>query len=51
MAKDLRQFLNMIQREYPDLFLKIREEINPKNFEISALLSLLGKRPGGDCTI
>src|SRR4030066_481477 len=44
MAKDLRNFLHMIQREYPDLFMAIREEIDPKQFEITALLSLLEKK-------
>src|SRR4030043_604625 len=44
MAKNLRDFLNKIQREHPDLFLRIAEEVNPGQFEITALLSLLEKR-------
>ncbi len=44
MAKDLRSFLNRIQREYPDLFMTIKEEIDPKQFEITSLLSLLEKK-------
>lgn len=44
MAKDLKHFLNRIEKEYPDLFMRIKEEIVPKNFEIPALLSLLEKK-------
>ncbi len=44
MAKDLRHFLDRIQKNYPDLFMKIREEIHPRDFEITALLSLLERK-------
>ena len=44
MAKDLRHFLNEIEREHPDLLLRITEEVNPSHFEITALLSLLEKK-------
>ena len=44
MAKDLSHFLNEIKREHPDLLLRISEEVDPKKFEITALLSLLEKK-------
>jgi len=44
MAKDLSHFLNEIEREHPDLLLRITEEVNPSHFEITALLSLLEKK-------
>ena len=44
MGKDLGQFVGMIQKEYPDLLLNIKEEINPNHFEISAMLTLLERK-------
>jgi UbiD family decarboxylase len=44
MAKDLRHFLNEIKGEHPDLLLRITEEVNPSQFDITALLSLLEKK-------
>ena len=41
MAKDLRHFLNMIERKYPDLLMKVTEQVNPNRFEISAFLDLV----------
>lgn len=43
MAKDLAQFLNLIDRDFPELLLRIKEEVDPGRFEISSLLSLLEK--------
>ena len=44
MAKDLRQFIATVQKEYPDLLLNIKEEISPNHFEISAMLRLLERK-------
>ncbi len=44
MAKDLRSFLKKIEREHPGLLYRITEEVNPGQFEITALLSLLEKK-------
>ena len=44
MAKDLKHFLNRLQKNYPDLLMKIKEEIHPGDFEITALLSLLERK-------
>jgi UbiD family decarboxylase len=44
MAKDLSHFLDEIEGDHPDLFLRITEEVNPSHFEITALLSLLEKK-------
>jgi 2,5-furandicarboxylate decarboxylase 1 len=44
MAKNLAQFLSMIEKDFPELLLQIKEEVDPGRFEISSLLSLLEKR-------
>ena len=44
MAKNLKSFVDKIEREHPDLLLRIKEEVNPVRFEITALLSLLEKK-------
>lgn len=44
MAKDLKSFLKKLEKEYPDLFLTIKEDIDPSQFEITALLSLLEEK-------
>jgi 2,5-furandicarboxylate decarboxylase 1 len=43
MAKNLTQFLSMIEKDFPELLLRIKEEVDPGHFEISSLLSLLEK--------
>ena len=44
MAKNLQSFVDKIQREHPGLLLRMTEEVNPGQFEITALLSLLEKK-------
>ena len=44
MAKDLRAFIKRVEDEYPDLLLRIKEEVNPSQFEITAFLSLLEEK-------
>ncbi len=44
MAKDLRHFLNMIERKYPDLLMKVTEQVNPNRFEVSAFLDLIERK-------
>ena len=44
MAKDLRHFLNMIERKYPDLLMKVTEQVNPNRFEVSAFLDLVERK-------
>jgi 2,5-furandicarboxylate decarboxylase 1 len=44
MAKDLRHFLNVIERKYPDLLMRVTEQVNPNRFEISAFLDLVERK-------
>ncbi|MEO0248921.1 MAG: UbiD family decarboxylase, partial [candidate division WOR-3 bacterium] len=44
MGKDLAQFLDKIGKEFPDLLLRVNDEVDPCRFEISSFLSLLEKR-------
>lgn len=44
MAKDLRTFLKKIEEENPDLLLKIKDEVNPERFEVTALLKVLEEK-------
>lgn len=44
MAKDLKQYLDTIERKFPDRLLRIKSSINPQKHEITALLTLLEKK-------
>ena len=44
MAKDFNSFLTKIKSEHPHLLLQLTEEVNPSQFEITALLSRLEKK-------
>ena len=48
MAKDLRQFLDILERKYPDEMVRISRPVDPARFEVTALLQHLehaGKFP------
>ncbi len=44
MAKDLQQFLTGIENEIPDGLLRIESAVNPQEYEITALMTLLARR-------
>ncbi len=44
MAKNLQSFIDKIQRDYSGLLLRIKDEVNPGQFEITAFLNLLEKK-------
>ena len=48
MAKDLRQFLDVLERKYPHEMVRVARPIDPARFEVTALLQHLendGKFP------
>ena len=38
MAKDLRQFLDVLERKYPHEMVRVARPIDPARFEVTALL-------------
>jgi len=44
MAKDLQQYLAHVEKQLPDRLLRIESVVNPQNFEITALMSLLARK-------
>ena len=44
MAKDLREFLSEIEERYPEELLRVEKEVNPADFEVTAILQHLEPR-------
>ncbi|MBW2409858.1 MAG: UbiD family decarboxylase [Deltaproteobacteria bacterium] len=44
MAKDLKQFLQLIDSERPDSIMRIQAPVNSQNYEITAILTVLKNR-------
>ncbi len=41
---ELRDFLNLLERDHPKELLRISEEVNPANFEVTAILANLEQK-------
>jgi len=41
MAKDLKQFLTVVEKEHPDYFRRVTPEINTQQFEVTAFLKIM----------
>jgi 2,5-furandicarboxylate decarboxylase 1 len=44
MARELRQFLSLLEERYPDQLVRVAREVDPANFDVTAILQHLENR-------
>src|SRR5919205_2894526 len=44
MARELREFLDLLERRYPDQIVRVHKEVDPASFDVTAILQHLENR-------
>ena len=44
MARELREFLDLLQERYPDQMVRVHKEVDPAHFDVTAILQHLENR-------